>query len=292
VSNKNKNLAEAQNDWEQLYDSRSEQLINLQKNKELVPLCRQLLSEVTCGGCLEDRRCARYCLYKLGVSNLSEEIVNSIVTDSSITSLAPLARDICAQDGESEEKEIAARFLSQGITFEQLFAEYYGSVYQTFRDDEIEILNQFQLKLGRVAFIGAGALPVSAMLYAQITQQKLIAIEQNQEAFNLAQALINMTGFNSKLDLVHISAQDFNFSNIDTIVCANWLYQREGILNHISKNTNVRNFIFRTAPNCGLSFLSNSQIFAEGLEPYEIKPLSYSRHREGLALHSLIATRN
>lgn len=103
-----------------------------------------------------------------------------------------------------------------------LQAFWYLDEYEALHRAEVELLGE--KRSGRFAFLGSGALPVTAILIARDCAETSVAcVDCDGEACELAERLIALIGLKDRIAIVDIDAETYPSEPDETIICASLL---------------------------------------------------------------------
>jgi len=87
-----------------------------------------------------------------------------------------------------------------------------------------------------VLFIGAGILPSESILISEITNAKVVSIDNNKIACGHAKKYVKKRGISDKVIIKFADGIDFPLSKYNVIFIAINVWPIEGVLNNLSKN--------------------------------------------------------
>jgi hypothetical protein len=103
-----------------------------------------------------------------------------------------------------------------------LQAFWYLNEYEALHRAEVELLGG--KGGGRFAFLGSGALPVTAILIARDSAETSVAcVDCDGEACELAERLIALMGLKDRIAIVDSDAETYPYEPEETIICASLL---------------------------------------------------------------------
>lgn len=124
-------------------------------------------------------------------------------------------------------------------TREPLDSYFFWSDYQALIDSEWKIITAHAEELGknpndlRFAFIGSGAMPVSALLLSERTKHPVVCVDSDPEANEIAQNFLRMIGREEMLVINESYAQSYDYSEIDVVFMASLIKPKSDVLSHI-----------------------------------------------------------
>jgi len=135
-----------------------------------------------------------------------------------------------------------------------VFSSFYLSMYEELVDQEIAMARLSSEH--RILVIGSGALPATAILYAQKTHAKIITIDRDQQTICQAIRFIQQFQLGDRLIMVHADGFSYPLDNFDVIVVLYGVKRQQGILEHIAQHMNKdTQVIFRTMADTQGKFL-------------------------------------
>jgi hypothetical protein len=146
-----------------------------------------------------------------------------------------------------------------------------------------------RLKPGeRVAFIGSGPFPISALLYAKTRGSSVCCIDSNAEAVKTARRIIARLGFADLITFDCIAGQDADYSRYNVVMIAVLATPKYPILERICKTILPGGRVgCRTVfPNCDIIYEAFEGRFPDGLRP---DSLHRSGHDDTISCHFLAA---
>lgn len=103
-----------------------------------------------------------------------------------------------------------------------LQAFWYLDEYEALHRAELELLGD--RRTDRFAFLGSGALPVTAILIARdCARTRITCVDCDGEACELAERLIALLGLSASIEIASIDAEDYPSEPDETIICASLL---------------------------------------------------------------------
>lgn len=147
---------------------------------------------------------------------------------------------------ESEmEKFWADEFLSRpALAYEDLQDFWYWDCYDKLVDKEITCLPADTMAAGRRAvFIGAGALPLTAIILHRKTGMPVTCVDSDPAACRRAEALIEKLGI-TNMRVICADGTDLNYNRFDTVFVASLVPQplKEEIIDEI-RNSKTQTFV-------------------------------------------------
>jgi hypothetical protein len=125
-----------------------------------------------------------------------------------------------------------------------LQAFWYLDEYEALHKAELELLGEKVTE--RFAFLGSGALPVTAILIArECSGMRVTCVDCDGEACELAERLVALLGLKGSVEIASIDAQDYPSEPDETIICASLLHA-PGIFEAL-KERRARRLIVRDA---------------------------------------------
>ena len=132
-------------------------------------------------------------------------------------------------------------------SFLELLALKIDSFYYLLRDMRKPVfLNEIKMAKvsakDKVLFIGGGILPSESMLIAEITNAKVITIDNNVLACRHAKAYVQKKGLSDKVIIEHADGVNYTVQNFDVIFVAINVWPIDTVFRNLSKNmkTNAR----------------------------------------------------
>jgi hypothetical protein len=149
--------------------------------------------------------------------------------------LADVARDLpalCARAECEMEKWWCRRILASDCPGAQALAAFwYLDAYEALCRAELQLL-QIQPADG-FAFLGSGALPVTAILLAQrCPEMRITCVDSDGEACELAERLFRLPGLAGRVAVKEIEAETYRPEPEETVICAS-LLQAPGLYEHL-----------------------------------------------------------
>jgi hypothetical protein len=162
--------------------------------------------------------------------------------------LAAIARDLpglCADAEYEMEKWWCRKILASGCPGAQALAAFwYIDDYKALCQTELKLLGEESV--GRFAFLGSGALPLTAILLAQSCPSACIkCVDRDQESCDLAEKLFTLFGLADRVTMNAMDAEDYRPDAEETVVCAS-LLRAPHIFDRL-RDQNVRRLIVRDA---------------------------------------------
>lgn len=218
------------------------------------------------GSCPRKRHESRYALYDLASKEMSPSQYESLLRDPEICQLGMQCADWSAGEGIREECEIAALLLSGPLSYQELYERYYGKTYSHFAQSEHRFLENFGrgFRSGdQIAFIGAGALPVSALVLANEFNLHVVAVDSDEESCSYASQIIEKLDMSSRVSVMNCLAEELDVSPYSKVVCANWLRNLDRFILNLKEAATSKSFIFRDARPRSCSFCINKVLDKE-----------------------------
>lgn len=246
---------------------------------------------------------ARYKLYSIAGSDVPVSDASAIAADADVLALARDIFPISCDAGVLEECRIAENLLGESnLTFGKIYRAYHGQIYQGLMEDELIWLErEGQLhsctestcppgatQCCRIGYIGGGALPLPAMLLAQRLGYQVVMLDPHTRSAAFAAELIAKVGLDHLVRVVCIDGSKYDFSDCDWVFVSNWIADKQPLLRHLRKFTNIQHFIFRSAPRNSLSFIINDMIDPDRVCEHGFRLRHQTEKRPGLSLISLI----
>ena len=88
----------------------------------------------------------------------------------------------------------------------------------------------------KVLLIGCGILPSESILIAEVTNAKVVTIDNNVKACKHAQAYVQKKGLSDKIKVEHADGADYPVQDFDVIFIAINVWPIDAILKHLSSN--------------------------------------------------------
>jgi ubiquinone/menaquinone biosynthesis C-methylase UbiE len=124
-----------------------------------------------------------------------------------------------------------------------LYEKNVGKEYQK----EIECFKISKSK--KILHIGCGAYPISAIILGKIYSSKIVAIDKNQFAVNLAQKVVQKKNLSDKIKVLKANGADFDVNGFDTIIISSCSIPKNVILNNVFRNAKSKcKIIIRELP--------------------------------------------
>lgn len=79
------------------------------------------------------------------------------------------------------------------------------------------------LPFDRIVFLGSGAFPLTALLFAERTQRSILCVDRDAEAADLSKALISAVGLADRIAVRSVSAEHVQLQTGDLVICASLL---------------------------------------------------------------------
>lgn len=152
---------------------------------------------------------------------------------------------LCAEAECEMEKWWCRHILSSACPAAQAIeAFWYIDDYEALCSTELKLLDQ--KPSGKFAFLGSGALPLTAIILAQRHPDICITcIDRDSNACELAEKLFKILNIESQIKIKSINAEDYCPDSNETIVCAS-LLRAPKIFQHLQKNY-IKKIIVRDA---------------------------------------------
>jgi hypothetical protein len=236
---------------------------------------------------------ARYHLYELANRELGSSLVSNLLTSSTVQALRRQAFVRAAIAGENEEQVMASSFLRQkDISFGAIYDEYYGATYQGFVEDDLALIKSLSGKNPkRIAYVGGGALPVPAMILAKHYEIPVVCIERCAVNAEHARSLIKKIKLAGLIQVVSASGEDAEYDECDSVICANWIFDRKQVFDQIGRFESVQHILLRSARADTLSPLINDLVLQSDIQSSMFRCAGASTPRPGTSLHSLMFAR-
>lgn len=97
----------------------------------------------------------------------------------------------------------------------------------------------------RFAFVGCGAMPLTAIGMARNYNVPVDCFDVNPDAVQLAKVLVKELGLEDKVTCQHVNGLDINYAPYDIVIVANLAQPQGDILKRISTHQNVKAVIVR-----------------------------------------------
>jgi hypothetical protein len=169
-------------------------------------------------------------------------------TLADLPALARVAQDLPALCGKAEcemEKWWCRRILASDCPGAQALAAFwYLDAYEALCRAEMQLIGD--RATGEFAFLGSGALPVTAILLAgQAPGVRVICVDCDGEACELAARLVGLLGLSERVTMMVAEAQDYCPAPDATVICAS-LLQAPSLFEHL-RERRTRRLIVRDA---------------------------------------------
>lgn len=236
---------------------------------------------------------ARYSLYSIAASEPSSDVLQGILQDPDVRDAARKIFPIACRAGILEECTTARALLARDtLDFDDIYAAYYGDVYQTLMNDELAFLDTLPApdtaRPLSAFYVGGGAMPVPAMLMVLRLGYDVTVIDPHAESCDLARALAKRLGIADKLRVIQQPGERADYTGCDYVWIANWLQNKEAIFARIHQYANVSHVIARSAPDNSFSFVINDRIDEKALCAQGYAVAFRSEKRANLSLVSVI----
>ncbi|HKJ63741.1 MAG TPA: nicotianamine synthase family protein [Hyphomicrobiales bacterium] len=161
------------------------------------------------------------------------------------TGLACSLPDLCARAECEMEKWWCRRILASDCKgVQSLAAFWYLDNYQSLCRAELELLGS--ARETRFAFLGSGALPLTAILLAQQSPSMAVScVDCDGEACSMAYELVSLLGLSRQIMIENKEACAYRPEADETVICAS-LLDAPGVFNHLDA-CNVSRLIVRDA---------------------------------------------
>ena len=111
---------------------------------------------------------------------------------------------------------------------------YYLDYYSKMVEKEIVLANISERD--KILHIGGGTIPATAMLYAQKTRAKIIAIDKNLNSIKKAKKLVFKNNLSSNIIIEYGNALNYQFKNFNLVVISMGINPYKELLYNISKS--------------------------------------------------------
>lgn len=108
-----------------------------------------------------------------------------------------------------------------------------------------ESLSTLSPSSARFAFVGCGAMPLTAIGMAKNYNVSVDCFDINPDAVRLAKALVKELGLEDKVMCQHTNGLDINYAPYDIVIVANLAQPQRDILERIATHKNVKAVIVR-----------------------------------------------
>jgi hypothetical protein len=140
---------------------------------------------------------------------------------------------LCGQAECEMEKFWARKLISR--TDSHLNEFWYYPEYQELCRAEKELFDR--RSFGTISFLGAGALPLTAFLLAHsVPAAKIVCVDYDSEACDLAQQLGKRLGLESRVDIRCMDALTYDPQDNELVICASLLQGREEVYRRLLKH--------------------------------------------------------
>lgn len=144
------------------------------------------------------------------------------------------------------------------------------------------LLSQSQTALRNLLFVGAGPLPLTAILFAQVYGVSSVLVEKSQEAVDLASKLIVKLNLQDKITVVHADFLHFSSKEcFDAVLMASLLFTAgnlDHLLKHLTTQIKTTRVLIRTAE--GMRQLLYKKLPFDQLKKYLKPELVLHPHNE------------
>ena len=161
------------------------------------------------------------------------------------TELACTLPDLCARAECEMEKWWCRRILANDCKGVQALAAFwYLDNYEALCRAELQLLGDRRETC--FAFLGSGALPLTAIVLAQqAPDMEVTCVDCDGEACMMAQELVSLLGLSRQIMIENADARAYRTSADETIICAS-LLDAPGVFSHLD-SCNVKRLILRDA---------------------------------------------
>ena len=94
-----------------------------------------------------------------------------------------------------------------------------------------------------ILHIGCGAYPITAVILAKVTDAKIVAIDRDSVAVNLARKIINKNDLHNKITIKKGSGIEYPMGEFDTIIVSSCSVPKIEILEHVFKTAKPKSKI-------------------------------------------------
>lgn len=124
---------------------------------------------------------------------------------------------------------------------------------------EIELAKQMPhfSDISVIYFVGCGSLPISAILWKQLTGKKVVAIDYQTDALENANKLINRLGVD--IELIQTNGKQFSYDSNGLVILANMIDNLDQMFQQLYNN-NVKNVIVRTTHGIRTIYYESHQL--------------------------------
>ena len=118
---------------------------------------------------------------------------------------------------------------------------FFSADYEALIEQEWALVENYARSIGReaegmrMAFIGSGAMPVSAMLLSNKIASPIVCVDADADANKIARAFVTAKGYEGKLDIYQAHAECFDYSEIDLVFMASLINPKPLVLDHIRR---------------------------------------------------------
>ncbi len=157
-----------------------------------------------------------------GTFEFLEEEYRAVLSDPRIEKARPLLLEKLSVAEAEMEKYWTDRFLAKdSLTTEYLKEFWYWSCYESLVDLEMACLPPDAFEPGRgAAFIGAGALPLTAIILHLKTGMRVACIDNDPEACDKAEALIAKLGLSDAMPVIRAAGEYLDYDDYGTVFVA------------------------------------------------------------------------
>jgi precorrin-6B methylase 2 len=191
----------------------------------------------------------------------------------------------CSEYGAWFEKQIAQRILQRcrHITVSQIGRGHFGGIYNSLVQNDLYALGIPQSKTPStpIVFVGCGAIPLSALVLARDHDCRVVCIDHDVEAIDLAQRITAQLGFTSRIRFVCQDAESWKFSNVEHVIFASWVSRIHAIIESIRRDSPRfliarRGVPFRSLASLVQNVIESELFQAERLVQVRVSPMEPS----------------
>ncbi len=171
-----------------------------------------------------------------------------LLQQPSLRALAPLLRRDFGRTEALREARHAQRLLQASTALNRY--SLYGN-YVELVASEVKLLptpnNNAHNQNAPLVFIGAGPLPLTALMLADLTQRKIIGLDCDEHAIELGRDTIARLSATAQVQLIHCRGEDFDYAQAGAVWLASLVPQKQAIMQQIKATAPHTPVIARTA---------------------------------------------
>jgi precorrin-6B methylase 2 len=179
---------------------------------------------------------------------ISDFLAQKIINNPEIATIKQSFKAVFGEVEAQVEKNYLESFKNYKDIKKDLYEYFFYGDYDSLIDDEIELLKKNNIDTTKeIALIGAGSIPMTAILLHKRTGAKITCVDMDEKACELSRNLIKNLDLSESIIIEKSESSIFDYSKFNTVLIASLINNKKELLRSLSNFENINAIIIRSA---------------------------------------------